>query len=91
MNYREQGVTFIPNAPTEMEIGERIAWRHGYRAALELLSGSEDDIPFQWCEAHQSTSPQADRCDYARWKNYDDARNDCKLVPCAVVTGAREV
>jgi hypothetical protein len=84
-----QLVTFIPHAPKNMELAERLAWRAGYRVALRLLDG---ESRIYWCEKHTSTSTALrGQCDYARWKGYEGPPNECELVACSVVTGAREV
>jgi hypothetical protein len=103
-------ITFIPHAPKNLTLPERLAWRAGYRAALKLLAGNPNDPnlntgtanptePGQspgsiyWCATHRSTSPDTDRCDFARYLPPDQTRAEreqCKLSPAAVVTAALE-
>jgi len=94
-------ITFIPHAPKNLTLPERLSWRAGYRAALKLLAGNPQDStePGQspgsiyWCATHHSTSPDTDRCDFARYLPADQTRAEreqCKLQPAAIVTAALE-
>jgi hypothetical protein len=96
---RESKITFIPHAPQNLTLPERLSWRAGYRAALKLLAGNPNDpntereSPVYWCATHRSTSPDTDRCDFARYLPPDQTRAErdaCKLSPAAVVTAALE-
>jgi len=96
---RESKITFIPHAPKNLTLPERLSWRAGYRAALRLLAGNPQDPnnpdpdPIYWCATHHSTSPDTDRCDFARYLPANQSRaerSQCKLQPAAIVTAALE-